>query len=582
MRHARRAGALGRVRGGRAVYLLMLGAFVAIAVAPSGAAARKTRHRHHHHHASFAHQLRSASAARARADRLLVRRAHAVRRCRESLPPHHCGSRRRALQRAGVRLSRRDLRLARLATRPPAGNPARAPGLRVLGGVLTWRRVPHARLYVIVRKVPGQGDQFLVTRRTSIRPPAVPGQTVSYSARAAVADSSWAPQVAIGYRPGASRRARKTAPTVRAAGRTLRWNRVGKVTTYVLVTSQPGKANRYSEVTGTHVTPPAVAATVNYSVRTAVRGSSWSLTATIPYGSTPPSAPPAAAGPSKMLVGLNAGNFGTSGVSDIKNAVGLVRLDSTVGGTTVRNFANAGVKVELDFSGPYTSAGVSALNAASWVSNALSWYAANCNPTSCPFVEVLNEPWWPRWWGTNADSQANADAYARILQGTWAAFHSRYGSGAPKLLAACENADWNNYWCSEWRNSSAVANASQYVDGVTVHPYGGTGNRAQSALGTRSEVTTAYAVSGKPVYVTEVGWPTATQCGPTGDSLQWSQADQATNITNFMEWARGLGYVAAAMYFNYRDFDSCDWYGIETQSGAHKPGYNALKAEAAK
>ena len=283
-----------------------------------------------------------------------------------------------------------------------------------------------------------------------------------------------------------------------------------------------------------------------------------------------------------MLVGLNAGNFGTSGVADVKNAVGLVRLDSTVGGNTVRNFTNAGVKVELDFSGPYSSSGVSALNAASWVSNTISWYAANCNPATCPFVEVLNEPWWPRWWGANADSQANADAYARILQATWTAFHSRYGAGAPKLLAACENADWNNYWCNEWRNSSAVANASQYVDGVTVHPYGGTGNRAQSALGTRSEVTTAYAVSGKPVYVTEVGWPTATQCGPTGDSLQWSQADQAANITSFMEWARGLGYVAAAMYFNYRDFDSCNWYGIETQSGAHKPGYNALKAEAAK
>jgi hypothetical protein len=502
----------------------------------------------------------------------------------QSLPPHHCGSRRRALQRAGVRLSRRDSRLARLATRPPAGKAVRAPGLRVVGGVLRLRRVRHARLYIVVRKVPGQGDQFLVTRRTSIRPPAIPGQTVSYSARAAVAGSPWAPQVAIGYRPGVSRHARQTAPTLRAVGRTLRWNRVGKVTTYVLVTSRPGRPNRYSEVSGTHATPPvAPGATVNYSVRTAVVRSSWSVTASIGYGgSTTPSAPPAAGGPSKMVVGLNAGNFGTSGVADVKNAVGLVRLDSTLGGTTVRNFTNAGVKVELDFSGPYNGGGVGALNAASWVSSTLSWYAANCNPSACPFVEVLNEPWWPRWWGSNADSQANADAYARILQATWTAFHSRYGSGAPKILASCENSDWNNYWCSEWRNSSAVANASQYADGVTVHPYGGTGNRAQSALGTRSEVTTAYSITGKPVYVTEVGWPTATQCGPTGDSLQWSQADQATNITNFMEWARGLGYVAAVMYFNYRDFGSCTWYGIETQSGAHKAGYNALKAEAAK
>ena len=92
----------------------------------------------------------------------------------------------------------------------------------------------------------------------------------------------------------------------------------------------------------------------------------------------------------------------------------------------------------------------------------------------------------------------------------------------------------------------------------------------------------AAAKTGKPVYVTEIGWPTALGQPSTGDSLQWSQADQATNLTNFMDWARGTGYVGAAVYFNYRDYGTNMWYGIESASGTKKPAYDALKAETAK
>jgi hypothetical protein len=283
-----------------------------------------------------------------------------------------------------------------------------------------------------------------------------------------------------------------------------------------------------------------------------------------------------------MAVGLNAGNFGSTGLADVRNAVSYVRLDSGVGSSTFRSFGASGAKIVVDYSGPYNSAGLGAIDVGTWVNNALSFYASSCTTSACPWVQVLNEPYWPRWWGPNADSQANADAYARLLKATWEGFHARYGSAAPQILAACEDQDWNNYWCDEWRKSTAVSNPLQYVDGVTLHAYGGVSNRAQSALGTRANVTTANAVTGKPVYVTEVGWPTATQCGSTGDSFQWSEADQAANVTSFMDWARTTGYVAAAFYFNYRDFGSCTWYGVVRGDGSHKPAYYALKAEAAK
>jgi Ca-dependent carbohydrate-binding module xylan-binding len=370
------------------------------------------------------------------------------------------------------------------------------------------------------------------------------------------------------------------APTVTVSGQTLNWTAVAGASSYIVAAKQSGVADQYTQVTGTSFTPPAVpGATLQYSVRAAADGSIWSAPVSISYPASQPAPSPTSG---SMIVGLNGANYGTTGVNDVKNAVGYTRLDNGLSTTTFANYESAGVKVEVDFSGPYNTGGVSALNPTTWASNALSWYGANCATDRCPVIEVLNEPWWPKWWGTNAGSQANADAYARLLKATWEAFHSRYGASAPKILASCEDQSWNSYWCDEWRNSGAVSNPLQYVDGVTVHPYGGTSNRTQSALGSTAEVTTAHSVSGKPVYVTEIGWPTATQCSSTGDSFQWSETDQATNITNFVEWARSTGYVAAVMYFNYHDFGSCDWYGVVRSDGTRKPGYYALQAEAAK
>ena len=130
----------------------------------------------------------------------------------------------------------------------------------------------------------------------------------------------------------------------------------------------------------------------------------------------------------------------------------------------------------------------------------------------------------------------------------------------------------------EWWTSAAA----NFVDGIVVHPYGGTGDRTSSALGNRQRVADAHAYTGKPIYVTEVGWPTCTSCSSTSDSLQWSEANQASNLTNFIDWARGTGYVGGVWYFNYHDFGTKDWYGVVRSDGTHKPAYDALKAEAQK
>jgi hypothetical protein len=117
-----------------------------------------------------------------------------------------------------------------------------------------------------------------------------------------------------------------------------------------------------------------------------------------------------------------------------------------------------------------------------------------------------------------------------------------------------------------------------YCDGVTVHPYGGAKGESGGALGNRRSVEEAHALSGKPVYVTEVGWPTATGQPSTSDSQQWTEAQQAQNITGFVRWARSTGFVAAVDIFGYVDYGSNTLYGIERRDRSHKPSFAALAA----
>jgi hypothetical protein len=302
---------------------------------------------------------------------------------------------------------------------------------------------------------------------------------------------------------------------------------------------------------------------------------------------TPPSEPtPAPAptpeptpttNPTGMIVGLDAGNYGSSGAADVRGAVNTVRYDRELGVSALENFKKAGLRIQIDFSGPYNSGGVCALNASSWAAETLAFYKANTNPTQTPVIEALNEPGGTWFWGPNASSSANAACYRELLKKTHEAFHGAYGEAAPKILGTLDGSgglSFGKAWLtSDWKT---------YVDGFIVHPYGGTGAKATSALGNRALIESARAMTGGPIYITEVGWPTATGQPATGDSLQWSESEQGANITNFIAWASGTGYVAEVDYFNYRDYGTNDWYGVVRSDGSHKPAYEALRQAAAK
>lgn len=284
---------------------------------------------------------------------------------------------------------------------------------------------------------------------------------------------------------------------------------------------------------------------------------------------SPTPTPPAAAH-APMWVGLNANNFTVSGdIKDIAEAVSYVRVPCPTA-ESVANALSAGVKVIACIAGDisdgyaanaYNTGGVRAINPAKWADNAYEWFTSlpPASQSNVVAIEVLNEPYGKWFWGPNAGAFPNYLVYMNLLAAVHAKFHQL--PSRPLILAS-------------W-----VEVGVGIVDGVVVHPYGGHG--PTSAQGDRTAVENAHRTTGRPVYVTEVGWPTAVGKPPTGDSLQWTEAEQAANITSFIEWAKGTGYVNAVCIFNDYDYTSdggtvWNWYGLIRGDASRKPGYAAL------
>jgi Glycosyl hydrolase catalytic core len=442
------------------------------------------------------------------------------------------------------------------------------------------------------------------------------GVTVAVALAGAAAPVASAATASHGRSAGQSHSARPTgsahqtpAPVLRVSGATLKWTKVNKIRRYELAVIRHPATTRnttYQIVKGTSFTPTAGGRTIKYGLRADVGNARWSkevnitfrktntapshgtvaspagpATATVASPAGPATANPTAPGStgtgtnSPMLVGLNESGWGANGVSDVASSFNFDRVD--ISSESANDFWTRGLAVDALFAGPYNTGGVSAINPTSWAANTVSTFQSECagSATHCPAVEVLNEPYGSWFWGANATSSANEAAYAHLLVDTWTAFHNQYGAASPKILAAYGS---DNSW---WQGIvAAVPNIDNYVDGVTVHPYGGTGSVASSALGDRALVADAHQTTGKPLWISEFGWPTALGQPATGDSLQWGFSAQATNTYNFVTWLRSLGYVAAAADFQYRDYGTNAWYGVETSTGTKKPSWTAL-AEAA-
>ncbi len=514
-----------------------------------------------------------------------------------------------------------ERRAAESASQAPQPDVAR-PVLRVMDDTLRWARLADAPSYVLATTVQPHVKHrttFRVVRGTTFRPARLAGKKVAYSLRASLPGAPWSRMVSITWpRISASGRhgvSSDSSPVLTLRGHTISWAAQPGATGFAgaISTAARGAANRTTTYRTlgnvTSWTPQsACRQTLYYGVASqGPAGDQWTSdevsiawptcsSHTTRAGTGAGTGTGGATGP--VAVGVNETGWGVPGAQDVGSAFGWDRLDTTVG-EAPSDFFDNGVKVDVlipgcnnacgDGSGVgYSGNGVSEINPTTWAANALSYYQSNCNASTadCPAIEVLNEPGGDWFWGGNADSQTNASAYAVLLQDTWTAFHNQYGANSPKILASYDGGEAGSV---AWGQAVWAANPSvgNYVDGVTVHPYGGTGDASQSALGNRGDITAANQQTNKPVWVTEVGWPTAVGQPATGDSLQWTEQQQADNIYNFVTWAKSTGHVAGIMYFGYRDYSTNDWYGLErwnqggsTVNGSKKPGWYALQQAA--
>jgi hypothetical protein len=474
------------------------------------------------------------------ADRTLVLEARTLERCVRAHQGHsgRCAPTRRALQQAGVRLQDAELHLARVVRatgRSAAPASARsasareerraAPQLSVSGETLSWAGVKSVRDYVLVRKVPGQADRYSVVHGTSATPPPVPGVTVRYSVRTAARFSVWATEQAIGY-PAASEPVlapdTQAAPAISVSGQTLTWNATAGVSTYVLVSRASGRADQYSEVSGTSITPPPTpGATIDYSVRTAVEGSAWASEVAISYPSDAPSttggeSPSATEPPSPSATFQPGINSGSAAIWELPGATQLgaklVRIAEPIEETTanlepiIAAYADKGVRVLLlaCFDGTLPTPAEDQ-NLATWASafgpGGTFWSSHAGGQHALQAIEFGNETSFGYQYSDDSPAGYASRAQTYALRFAEAAQAVRAVNPQVGLLAQGDSGNAGPIWVENM--FKAVPDLGSLVAGWTVHPYGDKWRAKLEEL--VSQTAAQGAPSSIPIDVTEWG-----------------------------------------------------------------------------
>jgi Glycosyl hydrolase catalytic core len=603
--------------------------------APSAASAAQARHTTAHNSRAVAfvsrtqpRALMSASKSAARDDRALVSDAKSLRRCIQA-HPGRCAAARKSLQHAGALLAKAERHFSHLAGATGRSNSGakaasawqgvrEAPKLTVSGQTLSWNKVDGVATYLLVRRVPGQAPQDSIVNGTSVTPPPVPGVTVHYNVRTTANWSAWSQEVAISYpkasEPVSAPETPKTpktvesvkapdtqsAPQLTVSGQKLSWNAISGISTYVLDTKAPGQADQYTEVTGTSVTPAAIAGeTVHYSVRTAVEGSAWSTEAAISFPAAKESTPPkkeeapvqsAPAGPFTMGVNAGTSTFELPYIQTV--AAKTVRMDIGITSSVteveslVEFYAKQGIRLLLlaGFEDRVASPAETA-NVANWaaaVGPGGTFWKGKSMPanTAVTDIEFGNETSYTYQFSNNSSSAYAARAQEYALRFREAANQVKAVNPNVGLLAQGDSGGNGPAWVNNM--FAAVPELAQLAAGFTVHPYGSNGMGRLEELISQ---TAANGASNVPVWITE--WGLASDNGNClsdnyGFNKCMTYAEAATQLTSSMASIRAkLGGRLAAFYlYHVRDQKASGtstereaYFGALQSNGATKGAY---------
>ena len=208
--------------------------------------------------------------------------------------------------------------------------------------------------------------------------------------------------------------------------------------------------------------------------------------------------------------------------------------------------------------------------------------------------ELWNEP----YYDNGDDGDYDPGRYARLVKA--AAIAGRQADPAAHFLLAAEtqteHVGSNWVW---WVDAlyQAVPDLNNYFDGVAVHPYGTnltnlsfpTPGRAYDGFDQIRRVQAIHqefvnhGAANKPLWLTEIGWPTCT----SGTDRCTTPAGQAAKLATVFNYAHTTwkNFVHAVFVYSYDDSspDSADPehdYGLTYNNGTAKPALSVFKAQA--
>lgn len=200
--------------------------------------------------------------------------------------------------------------------------------------------------------------------------------------------------------------------------------------------------------------------------------------------------------------------------------------------------------------------------------------------------EIWNEP----YYSTGDGGDYNPGAYARLVKAAGAAAHA--ADRDAKVLLAAESdtgVEQGDTWV-DWDEAmyKAVPNLNHYFDGIAVHPYGpdtthltGDGdNQLRRVELIRSEFV-AHGAADKPIWITEIGWPTCNH-NPLFCTSATGQAQDIERLFRYVH-TTWKSYVKAVFVYVYTDFgvspsDPYLHFGLYTYAGKPKPALAVFRA----
>ena len=198
--------------------------------------------------------------------------------------------------------------------------------------------------------------------------------------------------------------------------------------------------------------------------------------------------------------------------------------------------------------------------------------------------ELWNEPYYDN--GDNGDY--NPGRYARLVRAVGVAAHAADRSAKLLLAAEITGVQVGRRWIS-WINAlyHAVRRLNKYFDGIAIHPYGrdvihlsghGWNQLRRTELIRRAFVR--HHAADKPLWITEVGWPTCTDVAAGCVTID-QQAQCLATLMRYANttWSR---YVKGVFVYNYDDYAADtsnpeNDYGLTSFGHAPKPALSVFR-----